>query len=294
MALAVDEPASNAPRIQLPSESNVQWGQLSNRKIAAITLCDREGRPKLAPDGSVLETPVVEALLTEGELAIESQWQTPFENISPEAKMPSLLAMLQAGELATSAGKVFSLDNPVLNNPLVRPIVDGIAQIGDLLGNPLKGIGFGKFTDAVSSLEGKTNLTKVNSTNIFLHTMPVRMTLTLFFMALKDARREVEDQISQLQQWALPEYLAPTTLVERFATGQEHVLFPSTAPPFISLTYSGKTYLPFVIESVSSPLVGPTDDMGSRLSLSVTMTIASRQAWDASDIQSLYAPINVR
>ena len=288
MALATDEPV-NTPKTQLPRESNVQWGKLSNRKIAAITICDRDGRPKLAPDGSVLETPVVEALLTEGELAVESQWQTPFENMSPETKLPSLMAMLQAGEFAAGFGRIATLDNPALNNPIVKPVIDGLSQIGDLLGNPLKRLG-----DAVSSVEGKTNLTKINSTNVFLHTMPIRMSLTLFFMALKDARREVENQIAQLQEWALPEYLADTTMVERFATGQADVLFPSKVPPFISLTYSGKTYLPFVIESVSSPIVGPTDSFGNRLTLSVTMTIASRQAWDASDVQSLYAPINMR
>lgn len=289
MALINAEPA-NTPKTQLPVESNVQWGGLSKHKIAQITLCDikhlDKGKSEAIP---VPDAPIIEALLTEGELAIESQWQTPFENMSLDSKMPSLMAMLQAGELASGAGRVVSLDNPILQNPMVKPFVDGISQIGDLFGNPLKGYGFGTLANSVSSLEGKTNLTKVNSTNIFLNTMPIRMSLTLFFMALKDAKREVENQIALLQTWALPKYLSDTTLIERFATGDAHVLFPSTVPPYISLTYSGKTYLPFVIESVSSPIIAPTDSEGNRLSLSVTMTIASRQAWDGRDVKSLYA-----
>lgn len=279
MAL-INEP-QNTPETKLPTPSNVQWGALSRSKIAEITLCDKDGKPLMSQDGSILETPIVEALLTEGDLSIESQYQSPFENSNPESKMPTLLGMLQSGELVAAVGKVASKEDNIAGQ-----LLSGLSE----LSNPVASIlGFDNIKDAVTSLEGRTNLTKVNSTQIFVSTAPIRMSVTLFFMALKDAKKEVENQIMLLQQWALPIELSDSTALTNLAKGDyANVLFPSKVPPFISLTYSGKTYLPFVIESVSSPIVGPTDRDSNRLSLSVTMTIASRQAWDASNVRQLY------
>lgn len=270
----------NTPETKLPTPSNVQWGALSRSKIAEITLCDKDGKPIMATDGSIVDSPIVEALLTEGELSIESQYQTPFDTSNPENKMPTLLGMLQSGEFVAAVGRVASKEDNA-----VGQLLSGLSD----LTNPIAGVlGFDNIKDAVTSLEGRTNLTKVNSTQIFVSTAPVRLPLTLFFMALKDAKKEVEDQIMQLQQWALPIELSDSTALTNLAAGNfANVLFPSKVPPFISLTYSGKTYLPFVIESVSSPIVGPTDGT-NRLTLAVTMTIASRQAWDASNIRRLY------
>lgn len=279
MAL-INEP-QNTPETKLPTPSNVQWGSLSRSKIAEITLCDKDGKPLMSQDGSILETPIVEALLTEGDLSIESQYQSPFENSNPESKMPTLLGMLQSGELVAAVGKVASKEDNIAGQ-----LLSGLSE----LSNPVASIlGFDNIKDAVTSLEGRTNLTKVNSTQIFVSTAPIRMSVTLFFMALKDAKKEVESQIMLLQQWALPIELSDSTALTNLAKGDyANVLFPSKVPPFISLTYSGKTYLPFVIESVSTPIVGPTDSDSNRLSLSVTMTIASRQAWDASNVRQLY------
>ena len=278
MAL-INEP-QNTTETKLPTPSNVQWGALSRSKIAEITLCDKDGKPLMSQDGSILDTPIVEALLTEGDLSIESQYQSPFENSNPESKMPTLLGMLQSGELVAAVGKVASKEVNIAGQ-----LLSGLSE----LSNPVASIlGFDNIKDAVTSLEGRTNLTKVNSTQIFVSTAPIRMSVTLFFMALKDAKKEVENQIMLLQQWALPIELSDSTALTNLAKGDyANVLFPSKVPPFISLTYSGKTYLPFVIESVSSPIVGPTDGF-NRLSLSVTMTIASRQAWDASNVRQLY------
>lgn len=279
MAL-VDTP-QNTPETKLPTPSNVQWGSLSKSKIAEISLCKINhldgGKSEIVP---VADSPIVEALLTEGELSIESQYQTPFENSNPESKLPTILAMIQSGEALSAVGKVAGKEGNTIGNLL--------SGLGDVV-NPIVGLfGFNSLKEAATSLEGRTNLTKVNSTQIFVSTAPVRMSLTLFFMALQDAKKEVEDQIMQLQQWALPIELSDSTALTNLAKGDyANVLFPSKVPPFISLTYSGKTYLPFVIESVSSPIVGPTDG-NNRLTLAVTMTIASRQAWDASNIRQLY------
>ncbi|MDR9548371.1 hypothetical protein RJC95_16715, partial [Acinetobacter baumannii] len=49
-----------------------------------------------------------------------------------------------------------------------------------------------------------------------------------------------------------------------------------------------KTYKPFIIESVSAPIVAPIDEKGNRLSLAVNISLMSRTAWDSKDIYSLY------
>lgn len=131
----------------------------------------------------------------------------------------------------------------------------------------------------IESLEGKSNLTKVNSTMVYVSTEPIRLQLTLFFRAWENAKREVEDPIKQLQQWASPVELGESLL----ANG----LFPSTAPPFIAITHAGNTYLPLLIESMSTPLVTERDSNMNRLAASVTLSLVSRTAWDAKDIRRL-------
>jgi hypothetical protein len=60
-------------------------------------------------------------------------------------------------------------------------------------------------------------------------------------------------------------------------------------PPFVNLVYSGKSYKPFLIESVSVPITGPIDKHGNRLSATVTLSLISRQAWDKNSVAALYA-----
>lgn len=45
------------------------------------------------------DTPLVKAPLTESNLEMTLNWQSPFENAGPESKAPALLAMLQSGAL---------------------------------------------------------------------------------------------------------------------------------------------------------------------------------------------------
>ncbi|ENU27956.1 hypothetical protein F992_00788 [Acinetobacter modestus] len=48
--------------------------------------------------------------------------------------------------------------------------------------------------------------------------------------------------------------------------------------------------MPFILESVSAPIVAPIDSEGNRLSLTVNLSLISRTAWDAQDIFDLYDP----
>lgn len=271
--MAVPEPA-NTPPTTLPVQPTAQWGALTYLKIAYISLCDNRG-------GDISSSPVVEAVMTDGEFSVESQYQTPFENSNPENRLPNLLGMAQSGEAAAALGRIAENQGGVTGavTAVVNTLSDAVG-----LNAAARAIG-----SAFESLQGKTNLTKINSTQVFVSTGSVRMSVTLFFMALKDAKTEVEDQINLLQQWALPQELSGTGLLESISSDGLAGLFPSTVPPFVNLVYSGKSYKPFLIESVSVPITGPIDKHGNRLSATVTLSLISRQAWDKNSVAALYA-----
>jgi hypothetical protein len=262
----------NTPTDTLPVQPTAQWGALTDLRIAYISLCDNRG--------GGISSSVVEAVMTDGDFTVESQYQTPFENSSPENRLPNLLGMAQSGEAAAALGRIAENQGGVTGavTAVVNTLSDAVG-----LNAAARAIG-----SAFESLEGKTNLTKVNSTQVFVSTGSVRMSVTLFFMALKDAKTEVEDQINLLQQWALPQELSGTGLLESILSDGLAGLFPSTVPPFVNLVYSGKSYKPFLIESVSVPITGPIDKHGNRLSATVTLSLISRRAWDATDIKTLY------
>ncbi|EOE0034900.1 hypothetical protein ACKFVB_003673, partial [Acinetobacter baumannii] len=75
-------PAINTAKTKLPeTEADPLYRSISKHKYAEFSLCDKEGN-------SIASSPVIRALLTDGDKSIESQWQTPFENSNPELKMP--------------------------------------------------------------------------------------------------------------------------------------------------------------------------------------------------------------
>lgn len=260
--------ADNKPKAKLPAVAQASyWGTLSSHKLAYIQACTKDGEM----DGSS----IVMALLTDGDLSIDSQYQSPFESSSPETRLPTLLGMLQSGEIATT------LARSAEGSGLLGQAVAGVANMAD---SAAKAMGFSSFEETAESLEGKTNLTKLNSTQIFVSTSAVRMSITLFFSAFHNAEKEVESQLKQLKKWVVPKKLARSLFESVAEDGLIGGLFPSEAPPYVALTYGGKTYKPFFIESVSEPLVAPSDRNGNRLSLSVSVSLVSRQAWDASNI----------
>ncbi|MDT1883181.1 hypothetical protein FPK44_20775, partial [Acinetobacter baumannii] len=108
---------------------------------------------------------------------------------NPELKMPMLMAGLQSGQLSQVAEQMQS-------NP--------IAQVLSKLG----------VQDAMQSVEGRTNLTKVNTTQVFLSTSSVRLNLSIFFVAFSDAKTEVEDRIMQLEAWSLPVSLSSASTLQ--------------------------------------------------------------------------------
>ncbi|MFV5374588.1 hypothetical protein [Acinetobacter calcoaceticus] len=259
-------PAVNTAKTKLPStEADPFYGAISKHKYAEFSLCDKDGNP--------VASPVIRALLTEGDKSIESQWQTPFENSNPELKMPMLMANLQTGQMLQAAATLGE------NSPF-------ISALSDMASGPLA-----TAESALKSVEGRTNLTKVNTTQVFLSTSSVRLNLSIFFLAFSDAKSEVEDRIMQLEAWSLPVSLSSDSTLQNVINDSNTALeglFSGVIPPFVSLTTHGKTYKPFIIESVSAPIVAPIDEKGNRLSLAVNISLMSRTAWDSKDIYSLY------
>lgn len=265
-------PAANAPAAVQPERMNADpfWGTVSKHKFAEFNICtvsrDENNNEVITVDSN---QPTVRAFLVDGDKAMESQWQTPFENSNPELKMPMLMAGLQTGQTVISMGAAA----PAILGDTALAVTKSAMQ---------------PIADFVKSVQGHTNLNKVNTTQVFLSTASVRLNLSLFFIALSDARIEVEEKIMRLESWAVPAKLSQGTVLTDVIEQGVAGLFSGIIPPYISLTTHGKTYWPFILESVSAPIVTPIDEHGNRLNLAVNLSLMSRTAWDADDVRKLY------
>lgn len=247
--------AVNQPEVRQEYTDASVMGKLSDLYKMRIHLCDKTGN-------SLGENQVV-AVAIDAEMTVESQYSTPFEASNPEHKLPTLMGMLQSGDW------VNTLDSVMSN-------VFGIALSGDK-------------KESLNQLEGRSNLTKQNSTQIFVSSQPVTIPATIYFGAWENAKTEVENQIRLLQQWALPAELAEGSLVAEVVENMSLTsLFPSSVPPFVAVHYGGKKIMPMLIQSVSAPMVVPMDKDGNRMQLQVQITFVSRTAWDANNITQMY------
>ncbi|SDY70295.1 hypothetical protein [Acinetobacter kyonggiensis] len=265
-------PAANAPVAVQPERMNADpfWGTVSKHKFAEFNICtvsrDENNNEVITVDSN---QPTVRAFLVDGDKTMESQWQTPFENSNPELKMPMLMAGLQTGQTVISMGAAA----PAILGETALAVTKSAMQ---------------PIADFVKSVQGHTNLNKVNTTQVFLSTASVRLNLSLFFIALSDAKIEVEEKIMRLESWAVPAKLSQGTVLTDVIEQGVAGLFSGIIPPYISLTTHGKTYWPFILESVSAPIVTPIDEHGNRLNLAVNLSLMSRTAWDADDVRKLY------
>lgn len=265
-------PAANAPVVVQPERMNADpfWGTVSKHKFAEFNICtvsrDENNNEVITVDSN---QPTVRAFLVDGDKTMESQWQTPFENSNPELKMPMLMAGLQTGQTVISMGAAA----PAILGDTASAVTKSAIQ---------------PIADFVKSVQGHTNLNKVNTTQVFLSTASVRLNLSLFFIALSDAKIEVEEKIMRLESWAVPAKLSQGTVLTDVIEQGVAGLFSGIIPPYISLTTHGKTYWPFILESVSAPIVTPIDEHGNRLNLAVNLSLMSRTAWDADDVRKLY------
>lgn len=268
---------NNAPTAKLPTQEYAQWGKINPDLLARIYTVDKHG----AKTGNY----TVVCAITEGTFEVGSDYSSPFD-ANPDQRLPTLMGMIQSGEFVSAVGTVAaniaSSDGGSLLGTIAAGAASGIISVA-------KAAGIGDLGQAIQQLEGKTNLTKVNSTQIFVNTKPIELSVTLYFRAWRNAKKEVEEPVSYLEQWAVPISLSTTgTAVNISQKGILGGLFPSEAPPFVALQYAKKTFLPFTLRNVSRPLVVERDSQMNALAYVVTAQLSSRTAWDASDIRKLY------
>ena len=90
----MSQPAANeqnTDKAHSPVPSEFMIGLQHGHRLATFQECDKFGELMGEP---------IYFLFVDGDMSIESQWQTPFESSNPENKLPSLMAGLQSGTLA--------------------------------------------------------------------------------------------------------------------------------------------------------------------------------------------------
>jgi hypothetical protein len=208
----------------------------------------------------------VQAPLTDGTMEQTANWTSPFENQTPDAKLSSLSSMFQVGGFEA-----------ILNS--LQQYLPADSFLGgsiDVAGQQLK------------TLEGRTGVTKLNSTQVFSGMPPLKITVTAHFRALWNSVQEVEAPMSQLMAWAVPRKLAPQGVVGNALdrSNREGVLrtaYPSETPQIIGMRYADMMLKPLVIESIPYPLTGPRDKDGHLLCGTMALSLATLTAIDKND-----------
>lgn len=232
-----------------------KWDGLSDHLIARIYEVNSKGES--------LGGPVIHAPFTgDVSLDIDLSWTSPFESAGSDSAAPALSGGLQSGSLAA---------------------------IFDRLGESV-GIEAGGISGSVSEAEGRTGMTKLNSTQVFTGMPPLRIQGELLFRAWSDPVSEVESPVDQLMAWSMPKKLAKVgtmlTAAADYATsdaGLIESMLPSEVPALLAVTYKGRTYSPVVIERINMALSSPIDEGGRFTQMKMPITIASLQAWDRED-----------
>ena len=239
-----------------PNVYSSDWGSLNPHLLATIYPVDRTGK-------RIEKTPEVRAPIMDGaQLEFSLNWQSPFENAGAESTMPTLFAALQSGA--------------------AQPLID-------LLGIQSGSAG-GQAANVLQKFEGRTGITKINSTQIFVGMQPIKFNVTVLFRAWSDPFKEVRQPVDQLIQWALPKELAAdgalASAIETLSSGTKEwieAILPSQAPTLLAFGYKGTTYYPLVIESVSLPITNPITADGSETETQLQLSISSLQAIDQVD-----------
>lgn len=234
------------------------WDGLNEHLIAKFYEVDR----KMAPIGNV----EVWAPLTDANFEASFGWASQFENVGAQNVSPTISNMATSGAFHDVASDLKSGKGGFM---------DGLLD---------------KAEKTVSRYEGKTGITKLNSTQIFTGMQPIKIPITALFRAWRDPQVEVELPFDQMMRWALPIELAPDgSMIARAiaaARGNGSIIdapLPSKAPTMIAMNYKGRTYGPLVIESIGQPLSSPVDDQGRFVSLQVPIMLCSLTAIDRND-----------
>ncbi|SET41650.1 hypothetical protein SAMN05216326_12576 [Nitrosomonas marina] len=264
---------ANTPSLENKTLSSA-WDGLSPHLIASIYQIERTESGAYArtknTDPDIVQTPFSEA-----SMEISLNWQSAFEHSGPENRAPTLLAMLQSGALQPIIDAVAGFAGDGSSEGLLRGIATNAQQESNRF---------------IRQFEGRTGITKLNSTQVFNGMPPVKFQVTALFRAWRDPYAEVEAPFEKLMSWSLPVKLSPDGSIlarsvnsARGETGFIDALVPSIAPVLVALRYKKRTYAPLVIESVTDPISSPIDVEGRFIEKAVPMTLATLTAIDRDD-----------
>lgn len=238
-----------------------EWGSLSPHLLATIYPVTAQG------SRDVDAGPEVFGPITDATLEVVANWQSPFEQSGAEQKMPMIAGMLQSGTLQSYA--------------------ETLAKTGD--DATLKGRIASEIIQFSKSAQGRTGMTKLNSTQVFTGAPPVKLTCMMHFRAFRDPVSEVREATDQVMKWSLARTLAPNgnivSAIQAFERGDGFLaaLFPSEAPQMVALRYGGMLLSPMVIESCSQPVTVPRSRDGDPISVSMQITLSTLTALDRGD-----------
>lgn len=236
-----------------------KWTGLNPSLLASIFPCDSAGK---AEAGAIVVAP-----LTEGTIELTANWQSPFEQSGADTKSPAITGMLQSGTLQSYAETLLGKGSET-----------GFAA---RLSSEL--------TEFSEAAQGRTGATKLNSTQVYTGSAPVKIPVTLIFRAFDNPAAEVSAPLDQLARWTLPRQLAANgslvSAVQGIQQGQGPLksLLPSVAPQMVALRHGGYTFSPLVIESMTRPMQVPRASDGQPLHIAVQLMLASLTALDADD-----------
>ncbi|MGS0741335.1 hypothetical protein ACVBEF_05825 [Glaciimonas sp. GG7] len=241
-----------------------EWLGLSPHLIAKIYPVGRHGE-RTGQEQCEVHAPVTAG----GNIEATLNWQSPFEQSSPDSKAPALIAMLQSGALL--------------------PGINDLKRMFGFGGTPEQAPqDVSKIEASIKKFEGRTGITKLNSTQIFTGMPPIKINVSLIFRAFSNPKGEVFDPLKKIWEWALPQKLSDDSLVKRLAgTKDEGVIssmFPSTAPQLIGFQYKQRSFAPMVIETIGEPIDAPIDRDGYYTDITIPLTLATLTALDRRDV----------
>jgi hypothetical protein len=236
-----------------------KWSGLNQNLLAALYPVGADG---LQIDGSVVIAPA-----TDGNIELTGNWQSPFEQSGVDGRAPAISQGLQTGVL----------------DSYIEPILG--KGSGDSLLSRLSS----SLSEVSREGQGRSGMTKLNSTQVFTGAAPIKFPITLHFRAFDNPEREVHAPIDQLARWTLARELSVSgsivSAIQNLSQGQGvlKALLPSLAPQMVALRYGRYTFAPLVIESMSHPITGPRTSDGALLNVSVQVALASLTALDQND-----------
>lgn len=244
-----------------------EWGGLSPHLIATFFAVKKVKDEKSQNYRWVrdLDQPEVRAPITDAHISAQLNWQSPFENMGPDQQMATASGLIQSGGFTAT---MEALRAAVGSNA----VTDYASQ-------------------SAASLEGRSNMTKLNSTQVLNGMGPLTMPMTLHFRAWKDAAAEVQRPMGQIMEWALPRKIAEDGVLTAAMSGNLR-LFPSEIPQIVGMKFAGMLVAPMVIESPTYPLDGPRDRNGILTRAAMTIQLSSLTALDKSDWATAWDPGN--